>query len=245
MDKKLYVVSSIHMGQNHRYNKLFKAADVVEVRLKVIEALARTVKEGAFFCDSMLSDGADFFNNALKIYSREGIHLTAMNAYNEGDYETYDHLRILELLKVLNKRGCNFEFKSTEKVGYDKVQMVALKKIAHSGKYDIHKKRSRAEKVDLAKRIVWDWEAVALTMRDRGIVRNVLENGLDENILYVGKRHRLETLSSSGLLWYRIDVDSYKGRNRVYGTIPFHFKSNISRSFSKLDLTIDKKLEYV
>lgn len=246
MNKKLYVVASAHMAANHAYNRLFKVADVIEVRLKVIEALARTIKEGAFFCDSIFKHDAQDCNDLLESsLSSKDIRMAATSAYNEGDYEGYDQLRILELFKVLNKKSCNFEFRPTERLNHDKVEIMAFLKIVNSRKYNIRKRMSKAEEVALAKRIVWDMEYIAAVIRDESIVRNVVKNGLEENILYVGKRHRLETLSSSGLLWYRIDVDSYKGDNRVYGNIPSRFESNIFRALNSLGLTIEKKLEYV
>jgi hypothetical protein len=245
-NKKLYVVSSVHMGKDNRVNNLYKVAQVGEIRLKVLEALARQIRSGAFFCDGTFKSDARDFNKLIRhTISPEKLNEAAFNAYHKGDYEAYDQLRLVELFKVLRGEVCKFVWKATERGNPHKISYNAYKEVAEKGGYDIHKRMSSPEKVVLAKRIVRDINIRAVQIRDKRIVNNIVRNGLGENLLYVGKNHKLEELASLGLEWYRIDVDSHKGKYRVYGRLPSAFMNNVNKSLSRLYLTIEQKLEYV
>ncbi|MFH1332116.1 MAG: hypothetical protein ABIH63_02415 [archaeon] len=234
------------MGKNHRLNRLYKAAEVGQVRLSLVEALARQIKSGAFFCDSMFKKDTKDFNELVKTaMSPERVNLAALVTYEEGEYVIYDQLRFIELFIALRDEGYNFVFKATERGNPHKISFDAYKGVAEKGGYDIHKRMSRSEKVALAKKIVEDINIRAVQIRDKFIVRNIVKNGLDENILYVGKHHKLGDLASSGLEWYRVNADFYRGRYRVYGRLPSRFMNNMNNALSGLGLTLDQKLQYV
>lgn len=246
MSKKLYVVSSIHMGKDNRLNRFYKAAQVAEIRLKLLEALARQIGSGAFFCDGTFRSDAKEFSKLIRhTITPEKINQAAFDAYHEGKYEIYDQLRLVELFKILRGEGCNFVWNATETGNPHKISFNAYREVANKGGYDIHKRMSRSEKVALAKKIVADINIRAVQIRDKRIVSNIVKDGSRNNLLYVGKGHKLEELASSGLEWYRVDVDSYKGKYRIYGRLPSVFMNSVNNSLSGLYLTIEQKLEYV
>ena len=68
-----------------------------------------------------------------------------------------------------------------------------------------------------------------LYLRDKDIVENIKQLGSEENILFIGSEHKLESLPRSGLEWYRINITQEDNAFLFTGNIPNRFHLEIDR----------------
>ncbi len=236
------------MGKHKKVNTKYKVENILEVRVKIIEALAKSIGSGAFFSDSIFKEDADEYNKILKnsSISSENIKEFAKEKYSQRNYMLYDLLKVLEMFKSLRSIGCYFKYRTTEN------KLNPIRQEIFSKVYERYCSTRRLGEKQI--RIVIDGVHEKYNAkRDKCIISNIKNRGLEENILYVGIGHKLEELESSGLEHYEINIKYIKeGRDRrgyilMEGKVPYYFEKNMLEAFKTEDteLQVRPNISYV
>lgn len=254
-NKNLYIVSSSHRHQRESVNIKYMIHDILETRLELIEALAKTIGRGSFFCEGFTKDLCERTKMIFANCSPELIKRLADSAYLNSKYEKYEWLRFAGLSKELGKEGCQLDFKTTEKYSFEEMKKdelmydMMLDFISKSGKCDEISASLESYKTREQESALLD--KVFLDMRDCYIIENIVKESTEENILYIGSGHRLEQLKKTNLQSYRMEVDGMieKGNHEItiIGSIPGRFKKNIESivKVSRDSMNIRQELAYL
>ena len=262
--KDLYIVSE--------QNVPHLASEIREIRLKVIEAIARTIKNGGYFEEGISEEHASFYNAVLKSVD-EG-HLQGegeLTSGHEPEGESsvmHDMPKSVGLLKGLRKEGFNFDYKHTEdcpqeegeKVDFflddlfeDPELCILAELIATAypevlGDADKLLTLITKENEVLGEVMAELVRKRFLRSRDEQIVKNVEKKGEGRNILFVGLEHELETLHKCILVKaYRLDVRNVTDEIWITGRIPEEFRRELEHlpEKTKSGIKVDKlSLDY-
>ena len=228
--KRLYVVSSWHHTSNGIVNKEVGVMDIAEVRIRTIVAIARTTRFGCYFSDGLNLYLTQKLNEALDTWPFDKISRVAGCAYADGHdgYRFWEFMALGYWFKRAAKEGItSYRFKQTETDEKTKQRQrrKLRRQIIGNDRKDFGANFDSNEQMEM----VVDYAEMVL--RDKNFVKKIEGNGGEENILYVGSDHQLETLQDSFLEWYRLEV-AYDKRSKgkviaVTGEIPERFKNNL------------------
>ena len=114
--KRLYVVSSLHLSLDREEIINSRLEEILEVRLRFIEALALRLRRGSYFSDGLYSYAANGLNRAVEEATLRAIRDSNRDDYNEGGegFMRYEFGKVIELFKRLRKRDVRFVLKPTE-----------------------------------------------------------------------------------------------------------------------------------
>ena len=114
--KRLYVISSLHLSDDPIENSQFRLEEILEVRLRLIEALILKLGKGSYFSDGMYEFVARSLNNGLTRRTLREIREANKRSYELGGdgFRMYDIGRVAESFKHLEGRGVKFRFRTTE-----------------------------------------------------------------------------------------------------------------------------------
>jgi len=223
---------------------------IVEARYKVIEGIAKVVKQGGFFYERMSPSWIEHTNDLIENTSLSDVESRVQQALAHGQYNVADTYQGVALFNRLRQEGITFDFRLTEE-GEDEIQVYeALPEVTGLSLAELDDRFPNM--MELMIHLMQETElsandvnlllyGEAAKRRDIEILENIRERGSEENILWVGRGHKLETISQTGLDWYRVDIDATNGNVQVSGNLPGRFEQTLTEIPTRL--TYGRELE--
>ena len=114
--KRLYVISSLHLGYDREDNIRTKVEQTLETRLRLIESLSTSLGQGSYFSDGLYKGLSDLLNHAIGDSLDNLIRKQNQELYDAGGkrFHEYEIGKVAEIFARLRRKGITFEFKHTE-----------------------------------------------------------------------------------------------------------------------------------
>ena len=229
--KRLYAITSFHTLESAEENE--RNRGVIEVRAKMIEAIASCLSDGNFYCDNVDRKIASQINEILDTKSLEDIEDLNGRALELGNSVEYEFGTMMEALIRARLTGSRFLFAHTEP--HDPEGAVLME----DEFYDEPEFLEALEAADVStkggsEKLANFLQQRMIEIRDRKMIRNIEINGAEENILYVGSAHSLIALQKSVLTWYRIHIEATPFEQiHLSGFIPRKFRRTMTELIGK------------
>lgn len=241
MEKILYVVSSRHFSDNPEVNEAQNVAEILETRLEVIAGIARGAKEGTFFCDSVEEEMAASFNGLI-IGSPNTISKMIEEFYSGAPFDKmYDYARTTALLCSLRQEGINFLFAPTEDGFFEEMVQHYYNRIfpTHNHVQEFERRSNDPVFMEMV-------TGEMMRLRDESCLGNIQRYGSQENILFMGRDHKLSCLLQFPLDWYKVNIDEANGAQKVAGFLPLRFEGHMKISpETKSGKPVEVKINYI
>ncbi|MFC1655386.1 hypothetical protein ACFL3C_00790 [Patescibacteria group bacterium] len=229
--KKLYVISSLHQAEGQSWETIDKIENIREIRMLVIEAIARTIQTGGIFIDGSTAKDATEDNKIIDEESLDDIKSRNSIAFAMRyiDPKKFDIGKTYELFKCLRQDGLKFEFKHTEDCEMSEVMEFYRPLIEADPEFQEFIKTCKSQE-EFSEFIFKKF----LELRDKRIINNIITNGEDENILFIGSDHELADLEASQLDFYRVEVSMNVETVLITGKLPVKFESNLRKFVTEM-----------